>query len=61
MGRGIPRLRLVAQPCCASVNVAAHRLRPAERVVRDPGMPSRVRNVESGYNDGIIRRCSSSR
>lgn len=30
---------------------------PAERVVRDRGLPSRVRsvlNVESGYNDGII-------
>ncbi|MFB9904244.1 cation:proton antiporter domain-containing protein [Allokutzneria oryzae] len=30
---------------------------PAERVVRDRGLPSRVRsvlNVESGYNDGIV-------
>ncbi|MCO1574211.1 cation:proton antiporter [Crossiella sp. SN42] len=30
---------------------------PADRVVRDRGLPSRVRsvlNVESGYNDGII-------
>lgn len=30
---------------------------PAERVVRDRGLPARVRsvlNVESGYNDGII-------